>query len=51
MTNEESFKLMELLIKMEYESDLIMFTLFHCEMGKTIGVSFCDAMHDLNKVR
>ena len=44
MTHEDSFKLMELMIKMGFEPILIMCTLNECAYGKAIGPSFVDAV-------
>lgn len=47
MTHEDSFRLMELMIKMGYESDLIMLTLNECAYGKGIGPAFLEAFKQI----
>lgn len=50
MSNEESMRLMELLLSMGYASDLIMLTIKECAYGKAIGPAFCDAyVHYIEK--
>ena len=46
MKHEDSFKLIELMIKMGYPANLIMLTLEKCAYGKAIGPAFVDAWID-----
>jgi hypothetical protein len=43
MKHEESFRLMELMLKMGYPSNVIMVTLDHCAHGEAIGPAFMKA--------
>lgn len=44
MKHEDSFRLIELMLRMGFNADTIMATLFHCALGKSIGCAYYDGL-------